>query len=153
MGVKNLTSVMENLDMLGAAAVATFYTSMRLAGESVAQDNMANNIPANVTGRLKKSFGVWYSRRLSRRMGVGIFRVGLYTNYYYITLSKGRKTRRKDKLTKKGILKKARKGFSAPYPNWLIPGEDENARQIYLSRVKIIFDGMIKDFEQKRMAL
>ena len=103
---------------------------MRDAGEAVSKD-MAKRSPrksAPSPYTLAGSFGVWYSKKMARRYGVKMFRVGLKTNYFYKTLAKGNRKR----------------GSKASHPGWNLPGDDKQAAGNLVRLTKQIFDAKIQ---------
>ena len=147
MSIKDLTLVLKELDAIPDGAQSIFWDSMRQAGEIVAEE-MAAKAPGGDTGRLKHSFGVWQSKKLSRQYRAVVFRVGLinrstspafYPNFY-ATLAKGRKS-----YERKGT---GYRGSNARHPGWKLPGDDPVARDHLIRLTKMIFSGKISTIDQ-----
>lgn len=136
MSIKNLGMVFSSFDIEDKKVRKLFLNSIREAGQVMAPQ-MAAASPAvrPATGasyerahRLADSFGVWYSRAKSARARAAIFRVGLTTNYFYVTLAKGRKA--------SGY----RARIKPSHPDWKLPGESARMVSATAQLAKRLFE-------------
>jgi hypothetical protein len=137
--IKNISAVFDELDSLPVAAKTILFDSIREAGEIVSSE-LSSKAPKGGSGELARSFGVWQSKKLSRKYRAVVFQVGLKSSYFYSTLARGRKAHRRN-----GVPVKASK---ASHPDWLLPGEDESARADVLRIARSIFNSKIKNIDQ-----
>lgn len=141
MSIRNLQIINSGLDELDNDARRLFADSLREAGTALIDElwqkspYVRSPVGKNFSqaDRLSDSFGVWYSKKLSRRYRAATFRIGLATNFFYSGLSTGFKD-----------------GRRASHPEWQLPGEDPVLAEQITALAKRIFEAKLNAMATRR---